>query len=266
MAGLAALEIAQKVVRVWRSIQTDWKHSNKGCLKHGKKVRRKELIPTSHNRGGAGCSTSSFFESSTTSNVAEDRPFRRPSLPWHGVYSIAVKWRQISEPCDQVVWINKLSEEFNSGFGSETPLVLGQAKVVRYFPKFYRAFSVAKTLMKENKYARDKKNNLIYLNEDGKLQEIMNAESCSDLYKAVGQDFWLATWCHSTAVEGKQLEGTRISLTQTDPIGYDFAVKTPCTPSRWDDFEMEMVSAWEALCDACCGENYGSTDFDVREC
>lgn len=81
----------------------------------------------------------------------------------------------------------------------------------------------------------------------------MNAESCSDLYRAVGQDFWLATWCHSMAVEGyilinflvvkfitsfflwscnwlssyninsfdhvncfrKQLEGTRISLTQT---------------------------------------------------
>ncbi|XP_057768890.1 suppressor of RPS4-RLD 1 isoform X2 [Salvia miltiorrhiza] len=266
MAGLAALEIAQKVVRVWRSLQTEWKQSNKGSLKHGKKVRRKEkLIPASQNRGGAGCSTSSFFESSTTSNAAEDRPFGRPSLPWHGVYSLAVKWRQISEPCDPVVWINKLSEEFNSGFGSQTPLVLGQAKVVRYFPKFDRAFSVAKALMKENKYARDKKDNLIYLNEDGKLQEIMNAESCSDLYKAVGQDFWLATWCHSMAVEGKQLEGTRISLIQTDPIGYDFAVKTPCTPSRWDDFEMEMTSAWEALCDAYCGENYGSTDFDVLE-
>ena len=27
--------------------------------------------------------------------------------------------------------------------------------------------------MKENKYARDKKNNLIYLNEDGKLQEVI---------------------------------------------------------------------------------------------
>ncbi|XP_042064943.1 suppressor of RPS4-RLD 1-like [Salvia splendens] len=266
MAGLAALEIAQKVVRVWRSLQTEWKNSNKGSLKHGKKVRRKEKhIHTSQNRGGAGCSTSSFFESLTINNAAEEKQFGRPSLPWHGLYSMAVKWRQISEPCDPVVWINKLSEEFNSGFGSQTPLVLGQAKVVRYFPKFDRAFSVAKALMMDNKYARDKKDNLIYLNEDGKLQEILNAESCSDLYKAVGQDFWLTTWCHSMAVEGKQLEGTRISLEKTDPTGYDFAVKTPCTPSRWDDFEMEMTSAWEALCDAYCGENYGSTDFDVLE-
>lgn len=30
----------------------------------------------------------------------------------------------------------------------------------------------------------------------------MNAESCSDLYQAVGEDFWVATWCNSTAVEG----------------------------------------------------------------
>jgi len=70
--------------------------------------------------------------------------------------------------------------------------------------------------------------------------QIMHAKSCSDLYKVVGEDFWLATWCNSTAVEGyvfivvtllcrntipltfiyildviffrKQLEGTRITV------------------------------------------------------
>ncbi|KAL2557212.1 Suppressor of RPS4-RLD 1 [Forsythia ovata] len=47
--------------------------------------------------------------------------------------------------------------------------------------------------------------------------------------------------------------------------GFDFGIRTPCTPSRWEDFEVEMTSAWEALCDAYCGENYGSTDFDVLE-
>ncbi|KAL2520811.1 putative tetratricopeptide repeat protein 13-like [Forsythia ovata] len=46
--------------------------------------------------------------------------------------------------------------------------------------------------------------------------------------------------------------------------GFDFGIRTPCTPSRWEDFEVEMTSAWEALCDAYCG-NYGSTDFDVLE-
>ncbi|KAL0350530.1 UNVERIFIED_CONTAM: Suppressor of RPS4-RLD 1 [Sesamum radiatum] len=237
MAGLAAIEIAQKVVKVWRSLQNEWKHSNKGALKHGKKVRRKEkLNPPSQNRGGAGCSTSSFLEPSISCSAVEDRSYGRPSMPWHSLYSLAVKWRQISEPCDPVVWVNKL-----------------------------RALNVAKAVIKDNKYVRDKNDNIINLNENGKLQEIMNAESCSDLYKAVGQDFWLATWCNSMAFEGKRLEGTRICLVKADQIGHDFAIRTPCTPSRWEDFEVEMTSAWEALCEAYCGENYGSTDFDVLE-
>jgi len=68
--------------------------------------------------------------------------------------------------------------------------------------------------------------------------QIMHAKSCSDLYRVVGEDFWLATWCNSTAFEGyvftvvtvkhnffdiyllfgcscffrKQLEGTRITV------------------------------------------------------
>ncbi|KAL2522527.1 Suppressor of RPS4-RLD 1 [Forsythia ovata] len=266
MAGLAAIEIAQKVSKVWRSLQAEWKHSIKGTGKYGKKARRKDkLNPPSQNRGGAGCTTSSFLEQTTSSGSTEDRSFGRPTMSWHDVYSMAVKWRQISEPCDPVVWVNKLSEEFDAGFGSNTPLILGQAKVVRYFPNFRRALQVAKAVIVENKYVRDKKDNIIYLTDDGKVQEIMNAESCSDLYKTIGEDFWLATWCNSTAIEGKRLEGTRITLLKSGENGFDFAIRTPCTPSRWEDFEVEMTSAWEALCDAYCGENYGSTDFDVLE-
>lgn len=266
MAGLAAIEIAQKVSKVWRSLQAEWKHSIKGTGKFGKKARRKERVNLpSQNRGGAGCTTSSFVEQTTSYSSTEDRSFGRPTMSWHDVYSLAVKWRQISEPCDPVVWVNKLSEEFDAGFGSNTPLILGQANVVRYFPNFQRALRVAKAVIKENKYVHDKKDNIIYLTDDGKVQEIMNAKSCLDLYKTIGEDFWLATCCNSTAVEGKRLEGTRITLLKSGENGFDFAIRTPCTPVRWEDFEVEMTSAWEALCDAYCGENYGSTDFDVLE-
>lgn len=110
-----------------------------------------------------------------------------------------------------------------------------------------------------------KGDNFIDLSKDGKLQEIMNAESCSDLYRVVGQDFWLATWCNSTAFEGRRLEGTRITLVKMGEHGFDFAIRTPCTPSRWEEFEAEMTVAWEALCNAYCGETYGSTDFSVLE-
>lgn len=109
MAGLAALEIAQKVSKAWRSLQMDWKHSNKSSSKYGKRARRRERINIpSQNRGGAGCSTSSSSETSTSYGIAEDRSFGRSTMTWQDVYSLAVKWRQISEPCDPVVWINKL--------------------------------------------------------------------------------------------------------------------------------------------------------------
>ncbi|KAG6729060.1 hypothetical protein I3842_01G007800 [Carya illinoinensis] len=264
MAGLAAIEIAQKVSKAWRSLQTEWKHSNKSTSKHGKKARRRERINfPSHNRGGAGCSTSSSSETSTSYGIAEDRSWGRSVMSWVDVYSLAVKWRQVSEPCDPVVWINKLSEEFNSGFGSHTPLILGQAKVVRYFPNYERTLDVAKTVIMDKSYVYNKADEVIDLSKDGKLEDIIHARSCSDLYRIVGEDFWLATWCNSTAFEGKRLEGTRITLVKIGEQGFDFAIRTPCTPSRWDEFDAEMKAAWEAICNAYCGENYGSTDFNV---
>ncbi|EOA15941.1 hypothetical protein CARUB_v10004035mg [Capsella rubella] len=264
MAGLAVIEIAQKVSKAWR---IEWRNSNKGTPKNGKKNRRRERINMlSQNRGGAGCSTSSSSETSTGYASLEDRSSGRSMLSWQDVYSSAVRWRQISEPCDPVVWVNKLSEEFNTGFGSHTPMVLGQAKVVRYFPNYERTLTLAKSIIKEKLSVRSKKDKVIDLSKDEKIKEIMRAETCDELHKVVGEDFWVATWCDSTALEGKRLEGTRITcLKKPGRLGYDFSIRTPCTPARWSDFDEEMTSAWEALCTAYCGENYGSIDLDALE-
>ncbi|XP_021629242.1 suppressor of RPS4-RLD 1 isoform X3 [Manihot esculenta] len=244
MAGLAAFEIAQKVSKAWRSLQAEWKHSNKSTAKYGKRTRRRINMP-SQNRGGAGCSSSGFSDSSTSYGIAEDKTSGRYMMSWQDVYSVAVRWRQISEPCDPVVWVNKLSEEFNSGFGSHTPLILGQAKVVRYYPNYERTLNAAKTIMKEKMFVQNKADESIDISKDEKLQDIMDAKTCSDLYKVVGEDFWLATWCNSTAIEGKRLEGTRITLVKMGEHGYDFAIRTPCTPSRWDEYDAELAMAWE---------------------
>jgi len=111
MAGLAAIEIAQKVSKAWRSLRAELKSSNKGNSKNGKRARRRERVNmTSQNRGGAGCSTSST--SLTSSNGIIDERSSSRTLSWHDVYSLAVRWRQISEPCDPVVWVNKLRYPF----------------------------------------------------------------------------------------------------------------------------------------------------------
>ncbi|XP_072951320.1 suppressor of RPS4-RLD 1 [Typha angustifolia] len=256
MAGLAAIEIAQKVAKAWRSLRSS--------KKNGKQTRKKEkLSMTSQNRGGAFCSTSASSETSTSYNVNEDRYPSGYSLSWQNIYSLAVKWRQISEPCDPVVWVNKLSEEFNSGFGSHTPMLLGQAKVIRYYPNYQRTMDACKDIMINTKYVNNAEDKIINLSEAGKLEKIANAVSCSDLYDIVGESFWVSTTCDSTAFEEKHLEGTRITVQKMDKIGFDFAIRTPCTPFRWDEYDAEMTLAWEALCNAYCGELYGSQDLNM---
>lgn len=104
MAGLAAIEIAQRVSKVWRSLQSEWRFSTKVASKNGKRPRRKEkIIIPRIDRDRTGCSS----EASTSSALEEKSP-GQSVFSWLHLYSVAVKWRQISEPCDPVVWVNKL--------------------------------------------------------------------------------------------------------------------------------------------------------------
>jgi hypothetical protein len=58
-----------------------------------------------------------------------------PSVP----ASPRPRWRQLSEPNDQVVWVDLLTRrEFEAGFGSHTPMFSGQTKCVRYYMNFER--------------------------------------------------------------------------------------------------------------------------------
>ncbi|ERM96637.1 hypothetical protein AMTR_s00001p00272300 [Amborella trichopoda] len=265
MAGLAAIDIAQKVSKAWQSLRAEWKSLRRSGAKGNRKNRKSEMgSVASQNRGGAGCSSQSSGSSSSY-NPDDDRSLRlRFVISWHDVYSFAVKWRQISEPCDSVVWVNRLSEHKNSAFGSRTSLILGQGKVVRYFPYYQRTLDALKNIMKERAFVNNKANEVVDLTEVKMLQAIVNAECVADLYNIIGQDFWLATTCVSTAFEGKQLEGTRITVEKEDK-GFDFAIRTPCTRPRWEDYGAEMTAAWETVCNHYCGEAYGSTDIRMLD-
>ncbi|KAH9300863.1 hypothetical protein KI387_012446, partial [Taxus chinensis] len=271
MAGLAALDIAQKVHNTWQALRESSLSGSASESKSGKRTKKKERNNMfSQNRGGV-CSSSSSNDTSTSCSCHEEKSSSvRLTLGWQDVYSIAVKWRQISEPCDPIVWVNKLSEEFNAGFGSHTPMILGQAKVVRYYPNFNRAFSIAKTLMLKGKDVYNAANDLVDLPDPAKLEAIKSAQTCPELYSTVNEDFWVVTSCQSIAYEGKTLEGTRLTMQKKGEKAFDFSIRTPCTPSRWSDYNAEMAAAWEALCEAYGGELYGSTDISrlekVQEC
>lgn len=267
MAGLAALEIAQKVLNTWKAMRDPWSAQEKPIVvKSGKRARRRENVGIiSHNRGGV-CSSSSSGDVVMSCGCTEDKSTSgRLTLNWQDVYSIAVKWRQISEPCDPVVWVNKLSEkEFNAGFGSHTPMLLGQARVVRYYPNFPRAFSILKNMMISKGCVYNASNDPVELSRL-QLQAIEAAEICPQIYEIIGEDFWVVTPCHSVASDGKILDGTRLTLQKMGENSFDFSIRTPGTPPRWAEFDHELSTAWEALCDTFCWEAYGSTDSNLLE-
>eukprot|EP00798_Chlamydomonas_sp_ICE-L_P018637 gene18637-25152_t len=64
---------------------------------------------------------------------------------WRDAMDIVVKWRQITEPNDQVIWVDMLTRrEYEQGFGSHTPLFDGQTKTVRYYMNFPKALELQK--------------------------------------------------------------------------------------------------------------------------
>ncbi|CAI5992920.1 unnamed protein product [Closterium sp. NIES-64] len=172
---------------------------------------------------------------------------------WRDAYSIAVRWRQLSEPCDPAVWVDMLTEkEFRAGFGSHTPILIGQTKVVRYHANFDRAFAIMKEEMLRSGAVHNAANNRVAVDAPAQKAAVASAKACEDLYRVVGEDFWIVTPCYSMVDPGKVLEGTRLTLVKT-PTGFDFAIRTPGTPSRWADYDAEMAAAWEDLC-AVVGE------------
>ncbi|CAI5498338.1 unnamed protein product, partial [Closterium sp. Naga37s-1] len=108
-AGLAALDIMQTVRKAWK----DWMKS--GHVEQGSSAEEVEE--------GVG-------------------------VGWRDVYGMGVRWRQIAEPNDPIVWIDGLTREaFETGFGSVTPMVSGQTRNIRYSMNADRAFKIVQQEM-----------------------------------------------------------------------------------------------------------------------
>ncbi|KAG6545276.1 hypothetical protein Mapa_013389 [Marchantia paleacea] len=251
MAGLAALEIAQKVANYRRVLREARKVQEMSIMEKEQKLG--DHIEEVSQNGVGACSSST---SVSPCSCHQEARLKNQGLNWRDVYSIGVKWRQVSEPCDPVVWVDMLSEkEFAAGFGSHTPMLLGQSKVVRYFPNFSRALGVAKRIILEERQVFNAANRPVDVSDPMQLLSIDSAANCRDIYDVVGEDFWIVTPCYSTARRGKVLDGTRLTLQKLGLNGFDFSIRTPGTPQRWAEYEEEMHAAWEEYCDAYCGRS-----------
>ncbi|CAD7702294.1 unnamed protein product, partial [Ostreobium quekettii] len=220
-AGLAALELAQAVQAVL-------------VAKREGRVFEVDSMGASGGEGKAG----------------------RKEFSWREAMDIIVKWRQLSEPNDQVVWVDLLTpSEFEAGFGSHTPMFSGQTKCVRYYMNFPRALAKHKEVLLKDGKAYNAANDAIPVDKPKQQEAIRKAKTASDMYKVIKEDSWAVVPIASLAQPGKMIEGTRLTLVKVhdQPDAYEFSIRTPVRPPRWKEFEAELKKAWDELIDAMLG-------------
>ncbi|GLC64956.1 hypothetical protein PLESTF_000225900 [Pleodorina starrii] len=172
---------------------------------------------------------------------------------WRDAMDIVVKWRQLCEPNDQVVWVDLLTRrEFEQGFGSHTPMFSGQTKCVRYYMNFARALDLQREMLLREGHAFDANNRTIPVGSEAQREAIRAARTAEDMYHVIQQDSWVVVPIHSVARSGHMLEGTRLTLVRVpnQPDAYEFSIRTPVTPPRWKDFDAELEAAFEAILQA----------------
>ncbi|ELR17609.1 tetratricopeptide repeat domain containing protein [Acanthamoeba castellanii str. Neff] len=160
------------------------------------------------------------------------------TFAWRDLYDIPIRWRQFSEPNDPVWWVDLLSpEQFAEGFGSHTPMVTGQTYVVRYSPMAPRAIRIMREQLQQSPLvSQELRHKLTRDNLD-----------CKTLHEAVQHDFWVVTPCHSLARPNRIMEGTRLTIQRSPPEGYEFSIRTPGTPNRWQEYNAEMAHNYRLL-------------------
>jgi tetratricopeptide (TPR) repeat protein len=182
------------------------------------------------------------------------------SFGWRDFMDIAVRWRQYSEPNDPVFWIDLLAPEaFAEGFGLQTPMVTGQMNVVRYFPYCAKAIELLKQLV-PGQGVCDVRDRAFYLPPD-RLQRLATVSNCDELFQVIGQGFYLETPCASIGVPGTSFSGTRITLLQKPPGGYEFTIRTPGTPARWVLYNKEFDLLWERMTKAATAQVVDKTEL-----
>ena len=133
-------------------------------------------------------------------------------LGWRDAMEVLVKWRQVAEPNDQVLWVDLLTErEFSSGFGSHTPLFTGQTKCVRYYMNFNRALEVAKRVALTQGEMYDAENCAIPI-QGNTAAALASARTAEEFWTVIGKDSWVVVPIESITRPGHRMEGTRLTV------------------------------------------------------
>eukprot|EP00873_Tetraselmis_striata_P024599 jgi/Tetstr1/444863/TSEL_032705.t1 len=191
-----------------------------------------------------------------SSGVYEDRSGSH-EFGWRDMYDILVRWRQLTEPNDAVIWIDRLSDTgLTEGFGAHTPIVIGQYLSQRYGSNLPRGIELFKEEVAQSGGFFSVDNQWMPL-EAEQLGAMAQATTLSDLYRAMQTSGWTTIMINSTREPELRMEATRLTLLRRPgkADSFDFSIRTPVTPSRIVLFAKEMDALWDMFMEAAAAGN-----------
>lgn len=57
---------------------------------------------------------------------------------------------------------------------------------------------------------------------------------------------------HAKFLSWNSLSRTRLTIVASSPEGYEFTIRTPGTPDRWQQYDEELIAVWGRLTEAVC--------------
>ncbi|GJP82072.1 hypothetical protein CLOP_g12297 [Closterium sp. NIES-67] len=255
-AGMAALEVMQSARATWRR----W----------AKRIRRGDGVKEERRDEKENEDDEEDEEEDEEEEEEDEEEEEGEGMPvdgWKGLFSIGARWRQIVEPCEPVIWTERLRSTDSSLVGnSNTPISVFRQLTTKYADYYNRTLSVLKHRMVQQQHVFSGDSKRIDLSQ-ADVAKVGAAETEYDLFGVVGQSFLVTTPCHSTASPGLVLNGTEILVKEvSSPLSLELSIRTTRYVDRFDQFDRELRAAWEHLCglmaDGAATAGRGGTDVE----
>eukprot|EP01060_Flectonema_neradi_P008350 TRINITY_DN15978_c0_g1_i1.p1 TRINITY_DN15978_c0_g1~~TRINITY_DN15978_c0_g1_i1.p1 ORF type:complete len:667 (+),score=92.64 TRINITY_DN15978_c0_g1_i1:116-2116(+) len=157
---------------------------------------------------------------------------------WQQIYHPAVTWRKLADVFDIVEYSSRLTREsYESGFGCQTPIQIGDFVVPKYAAYRKRCFSILKKELPGQ-----------YILTDSQIDAIRTAEDGPSLFSVFNYNIQVIT--RLTDNGDGLVEGTRIVLCSPDEgKTVSLAIRTASTPSRTSKYGsllLKCFQGWKA--------------------
>lgn len=116
---------------------------------------------------------------------------------WRDFFDIIIRWRQLSAPGDPIWWTDQLTQkQYSERQGMTTYMMNGVAYNVRYGPYIDSALNTTRDLLLSTGYLPSVGSQVKQVTDPVGRDIIKNAKHVSDLYKGVGEGFYVTVPCY----------------------------------------------------------------------